>query len=304
MAYNLTGLTDYVREHNLPLLKKSLFGSRTAELVAKQTGIKTTAKLNLFETDAQFQDGACAFIDSGSTAFTQRDLKVADVSVQEALCPRDLEKKWTQYEVTAGSAPDSVPFEVDFTDRKAQVIAKELEIAVWRGDTDSATNNLSKFDGFLKHIAAASASLAGHTSGSAPDSGSVIGIIDDVYKAIPADVIEDGDVRIFVGNDVFRTYSLALRDSNYFQYNTQPSNWEIIVPGTDIRVTAVNGLNTVGDVVAAKTSHMFIGVDLEDEQDSYEMWYSQDNRQVRFAVDFKMGTQIAFPDQVVWYQKV
>ena len=304
MGYDLSTLTDYTREHNLPLLKKSLFGSRTANLFAKQTGIKSKAALNLFDTDAQFQDGACSFISSGSTAFTQRVIEVADVSVQEALCPRDLEKKWTQHEVMVGSAPDSVPFEVDFTDRKAQVISKQLETAVWQGDTDSATNNLSKFDGILKHLTEASASLANYSSGSAPDSGSVVGIIDEVYSNIPADIIEEEDVRIFVGNDVFRTYALALRDKNLFQYSTQPSNWEIIVPGTDIRVTAVNGMNTTGDVVAAKTEHLFVGVDLEGEEDDFELWYSQDNRQVRFAVDFKMGTQIAFPDQIVYRKKV
>lgn len=305
MAFNLTALEDYVKENNLPLLKKSLFGSRTADLLGIQTGIKTAAALNLFDTDANFQDGACEFSPSGSTTFTQRELRVADITVQEALCPRDLEKKWTQYEVVQGSAPESVPFEVDYTDRKALRVARNLENAIWKGDTLSADGNLNKFDGIIK-LVSGSASFIDATSvvaSAAITKANVESIIDAVYESIPSDIIEEDDVHIFVGDDVYRKYVMALKDSNLFHFAPAGEDRDFTFPG-DARVTisAVNGLNGTDDIIAGRASHMIVGVDLEGEDEDFELWYSQDNRQVRFAMDFKYGVQIAFPDQIVyWY---
>jgi len=304
MAFNLTALEDYVKEHNLPLLKKSLFGSRTAELLGKQTGIKTASALNLFDTDANFQDGSCAFEPSGSTVFTQRELRVADITVQEALCPRDLEKKWTQYEVVAGSNPESVPFEVDYTERKALRVARNLENAIWKGDTDSTDGNLNKFDGLIKLVSGSAEFIdATDIVASAPiTKANVESIIDAVYESIPSDIIEEDDVRIFVGDDVYRKYVMALKDSNLFHFAPAGEDRDFTFPG-DSRVTisAVNGLNGTDDIIAGRASHMIVGVDLEGEDEDFELWYSQDNRQVRFAMDFKYGVQIAFPEQIVYW---
>lgn len=305
MAFNLTGLEDYVKEHNLPLLRKSLFGSRTAELIKSagtiQTGIKSASALNLFDTDAVLQTGDCNFNSSGSTTFTQRELKVADIKVNEGLCPRDLEKKWTQYDVVAGSAPESVPYEQVYTERKAQKVAKQLETLVWNGKTSAPEEDL--FDGFLTHLDDAGNFITANSGNETSiTKANVEAILDEVYEAIPSDVIAEGDVTIFVGDDVYRKYVMALKDSNLFHFAPEGDNMDFSFPA-DARVTisAVYGLNGTDRVVAGRTNNFYIGVDLEGEDEQFELWYSKDNRQVRFAMDFKYGTQIAFPEEVVMF---
>jgi len=104
MAYSFTGLTSYTDQERLPLITKAVFSARSAALFTKQVGIKFAAALNLMDTDAQLQSGdACGYTTSGTTAFTQRNITVGRMKVQETLCPRSLEQYWMQTQLTAGS---------------------------------------------------------------------------------------------------------------------------------------------------------------------------------------------------------
>jgi hypothetical protein len=61
----------------------------------------------------------------------------------------------------------------------------------------------------------------------------------------------------------------------------------------------VNGLNGTGDAFAISLSNMAIGVDLEAEENNYKMWYSEDNNDVRFRAEFKVGVQVGFTTETV-----
>lgn len=116
-------------------------------------GVKSSETINILDTDAVFQaGGTCAWNASGTTAITQRTVTVGKVKVQEALCPKALEAKYTQTLLAVGSNPESIPFEQIYAEKKAALIASQMETAIWQGDTASGTNNLSYFDGLLKNI--------------------------------------------------------------------------------------------------------------------------------------------------------
>jgi hypothetical protein len=57
-----------------------------------------------------------------------------------------------------------------------------------------------------------------------------------------------------------------------FHYNADSTDGEIVVPGTSIKVIALNGLNASKRVIARK-SNMFIGCDLDGEEDSVNAVY-------------------------------
>jgi hypothetical protein len=46
-------------------------------------------------------------------------------------------------------------------------------------------------------------------------------------------------------------------------------------------------------------NNVFYGTDLEGDEEKFELWYSQDNREFRLAVEFNAGVQVAYPNQVV-----
>jgi hypothetical protein len=312
MSFSVSTLTNYTKENEALLVSSSVLGAKTAALIKSagnvMVGVKSAETINIMDTDAFFQaGGTCGWNASGTTSFTQRTVTVGKIKVQESLCPKALEAKYLQKALPTGSQYDSIPFEQDYADKKAKTIAAQLETSIWQGDTASANGNLNKFDGLIKLIGAASgvvdANVSGFVSGgpvSSITASNVIALLDGVYKAIPAKVVAAEDMTIFVGQDTFRTYTIALKNANMFNYSFDgKADSEFVLPGTSIKVVAVAGLNGTNDVFAMRLSNLFLGTDLLNEEEKFEIFFAKEADEVRFAAEFKMGVNIAFPDEIV-----
>jgi len=312
MAFNVSALADYTIQNAAELVTSSVLGAKTAKLIQSagnvMVGVKSSETINIMDTDAIFQaGGTCGFNASGATTFTQRTVTIGKIKVQEAICPKDLEAKYLQQALALGSIYQSIPFEQQYAEKKAATIAKQLEESLWQGDTASVNVNLNKFDGLVKLIGAASGVVAANAStyiSGAPLSSitaaNVISIFDGVYAAIPAKVVAADDMTIFCGQDLFRTYTIALKNANAFHYQVDvKADSEFILPGTSIKVIAVGGLNGTNKIYALRLSNLFLGTDLLNEEEKFEIFYAKEADQVRFVSEFKMGVNIAFPDEVV-----
>lgn len=316
MALAFSGLSTYTKQLVKPLLTSAVFDAKTQQLI-KDGGIvipnaKSAVAIPLMDTDAVFGTQSCSFDPSGTTTFSQRTVTVGKIKVEERICPKDLESYFLQEAMKAGSTTEDFAnseFQAAYLAKKNARIAAQLETALWNGDTGSATANLNKFDGLIKLIDAGSPVLAntsGFVSGgvvTTVSASNVIAATEAVYKAIPVSIINKGDVKIFVGNDWYRLLILAYREKNMFSYNPQDTNAQsFILPATNIEVVAVNGLNGTGDAYAISLSNIALAVDLVDEENSYKMWYSEDNNDVRYRVEFKMGVNVAFPTEAVAFK--
>jgi hypothetical protein len=312
MSFTVSSLTNYTKENEAQLVSSSVLGAKTAALIKSagnvMVGVKSAETINIMDTDAFFQaGGTCGWNASGTTTFTQRTVTVGKIKVQEALCPKALEAKYLQKALPTGSQYDSIPFEQDYSERKAKTIASQLETAIWTGDTASANGNLNKFDGFVKLIGAATgvvdANVSGFISGAPLTSitaANVVSLFDGIYKAIPAKVVAADDMVIVCGQDTFRTYTIALKNANMFQYSIDvKADSEFILPGTNIKVVALQGLNSTNDVYAMRLSNLFLGTDLLNEEEKFSIFFAMEADEVRFAAEFKMGCNVAFPDEIV-----
>ena len=299
MAYSFGNLTAYTDQQRLPLITKAVFSARSASLFTKQVGIKFAAALNLMDTDALIQSGdACGFTTSGTTAFTQRNITVGRMKVQETLCPRSLEQYWMQTQLTQGSNYDSVPFEQAFSEQKALRIAEALENAIWQGN--------AYFSGINQLLDAASGSVvSGNTAAisGAITSTNVISIFDTIYTRIPQAILTKTDLVMFCGWDTFRLLVMAFKANTGVMYNQVDlaglADGEIVYPGTNIKVIAVPGLTGTSRIVATYLGNLFYGTDLLSDEEQFSIWFSRDNDEVRFQAAFKAGVQFAYPDLIV-----
>lgn len=311
MAFSVGTLTDYVKQKADEIVEASLFDAKTQRLIQSEGNVmvevKSAQTVNIMDTDAAFQDDSgCAFNASGTTSFTQRTLTVGKIKVQEALCPKDLESKYLQDALNPGTNYDSVPFEQRYMARKAGKVAEQLETAIWQGDTSSANINLNKFDGFQKIIAAASGVVDANTTPYVTGTqtsitvSNILSIIKAIKNALPARVKGKSDVKIFCGWDVFDLIVDAHVNANLFNYGAQNiGDGSFTIPGTRYVVEAVHGLDGTNDLYAMRTSNMFFGTDLLSDEQTAEMWFSQDDRNVKYHLAFKAGVQIAFPSEIV-----
>jgi hypothetical protein len=300
MSYSFVSpLTTYTEQQRLPLITKAVFAARSAALFTKQVGIKSAAALNLMDTDANIGSGTvCGWSATGNTSFTQRNITVGVMKIQESLCPRSLEQYWMQSQLTAGSQYDGVPFEQAFAEQKALRIAEALENAIWQGN--------SYFSGVNQLLNAASGStVSGNTaaiSGSITTS-NVISIFDTIYTRIPQAILTKTDLVMFCGWDTFRTLVMAFKANTGVMYNQVDlqglADGEILYPGTNIRVIAVPGLLGTNRIVTTYLGNLFYGTDLLSDEENFELWYSKDNDEVRFQAAFKAGVQFAYPDLIV-----
>jgi hypothetical protein len=307
MSFVVSSLNNYTNEQSTDLLVKALFGSKTASTLQSagqvQVGVKSSASLNLLASTVFFQADGCGYNPSGATTFTQRNITVGAVKVEETLCPKTLEAKWMQTQIMAGS-PTMIPFEEQIGGEKSAVIAENIEIAMWQGDTTSGNPNLNRFDGFNKIISGASPTLANAapTTFTSITSANIDDILDQVYANIPARVATKSDLVCFIGVDAFKLMLVNLKNANLFHYAVDASEaMEMIYPGTNMKLIAVGGLSGTNKIVAGSLSNFFVGTDLANEEESYKLWYSEDNDEVRFRTTFKYGVQVAYPAEVVYF---
>jgi hypothetical protein len=324
MAFDVSTLVSYVIENENLLVAKSLFGARTASLISEEgnvlTGIKFAEQINVLGTDAIFQSGAgCTRVSSGTTTITQRKVTVGNIAVVEDICVKDLRRTYLSKSMVKGSYEDTLAFEKEYTDLKSATIAKQDEIALWQGDLNSLNANLNKFDGLITLIDAATVSVNANLAiytGVAPIAtatgitvANVKSIVNAMWLALPADVTGRDDIRIFCGWDTFNKYINSFTDQNLFNFaptgsEVSAANGVVIIPGTNYRLTAVHGLDGTNRLFATYMPNFYLGVDMENEEDTFVMMQDQFKDYLRFKCQFKQGVNVAFPDQIVSFKLV
>ena len=318
MALAFSGIGAYTRQSIAPLLTEAVFNAKTQSLI-KAGGIllpkvKSAEAIPLMNTNANFQTDSCGWNASGTSTFSQRTVTVGKVKIEEAICPKDFEAYFTQEALRAGSTYEDFgnsDFEAKFVEKKNALIAKQLETALWQGDTDNGNMNLNKFDGLIKLIDAGSpvdANVSAFTgvSGGAIATitqSNIVAILQGVYKAIPVEIVDKEDLHVFVGNDVYRLAVIAYQALNLFNYKVDGDAEQMfVIPGTNAKLIGVNGLNGTGDIYATTLSNIAMGFDLEAEEESYDLWWSKDNNEVRLRIAFKLGVNVVFTSLVVKFK--
>src|SRR3990167_2063411 len=219
MAFSVSTLVDYVEEMKGALILQTIQGARTLKDcgVTIRPGIKNSEMINILDSNAEFQsDGGCSYNTSGTTTFTQRAITVSKIMVSETLCPEDLEVKYTQYAVQPGGTHDKLPFAEHIINQKLEYVNRNLENAIWQGETDHTWNtNFKQFDGWISVITAATDEVAGNTSGATSITATnILSLIEDMYSAAPARILNKPKVTLFMGNDNFRLLTIAMRRAN------------------------------------------------------------------------------------------
>lgn len=305
MALNVSGLSAYVDENKMPLIKKAILGGRTLQFVTVQPDIKSSASINIIDSTLVAQAGGCGWSASGTTALTQRELSVCPIKVNEPLCIETLEAYYTQKMVTAGSYGESAPeFEAIYADEKAVKIQALIEDLIWKGNTSTGTGNLALCDGYLRLFDTLSASTVDGNTASVTGitASNIIAIVDGIVAAIPTDIIDNEGLVLFMGYDSYRLWATALRNANLFHYTgaeNQGDNFSQMVPGTNVKVVAVRGLNGTNRMIASVVTNLYYGTDLLNDAEQFKLFFAEEADEMRFVAKWKQGVNVAFPGFVV-----
>lgn len=288
---NTSALSNYVEEHNMPLINNVVLGGSIINDLTVQTGIKTKARIHYLSTDPTFQDGsACGFNAAGSAALTEREIETGLIKINMEFCQKELLGKYAEYLVRISAGAEDLGFERELMDSIIANIQKKLEKMIFLGDK----GNSDMFNGLIKV-----AKDAGVSEDVLTKSDGAYANIKSVYMSLPEEVIEKG-ATIYVSPATYREFTQELVAKNLFHYSgpTDAYPTEIVFPGTDVKVKRAAGLAGSDYILAGVPKDWFYGCDMQDANEEIKVWYSNDDDVVRMKVLFNAGVQVAFVDQV------
>ena len=315
MSFDVSALAAYTEQNADKLIAATILTPETAKLIEANgvvlAGVKSSEQIGQMETDATFQTGACGFSPSASTVFSKRVLTVGDIKIEESLCYKDLEAKYTQKMLTAGATyenPEDFNFYEFWVNRKVAQAANAIEKALWQGDTASGDGQLNKFDGFIKLIVNATDEIDANdgthglaqvtVAGGGITQTNVISVLQAIINATPLEVKQQADFRVFCGHDIIELANLKIYADNKFHYDTTDPN-SITIPGTQYKAVAVNGLNGTQKLFGMRMSNMYLGTDLLSDQTSVQVWYEKKDNAIDYRNAFKLGVQVGITKQCV-----
>lgn len=288
---NVAAISGYVEEHSEELLSKALLTGDSQRLFNLVTDVKGDQALNIMDVNPVFQAAGCGWSESGTTTFSQRILKGVPIRVNMAFCEKNLLKTVHQHLVKIAAGTETLPFEEKWTGDIVANVKAGIEKMMYQG----ASGKTDEFEGLISILEAASAST---TNVSAATATGAYVFLKKVVAAIPEQV---KDPVILVSSTLYREYMLDLVAANLYHYDPANGANEYMIPGTNVKVIGVDGLIGTEDyeyAIAANLNNLYYGVDLENDEEKFDLWYSKDNQEFRLAIEFLGGVQVAFPAEV------
>ena len=280
---------------DIVILRDLVFGGNihgeTVSMLTKQLGVKTSEILNILEANPILQAvEGCGFSATSNNAWSERQIDTVQVKVNDEWCVEDLLGKFAEYKVRIGANEGEMPFEAEFISEYIKGVQKQIEKAVWQGDSGLNMN------GF---VTIAEGTDSGSTvTGEVASGSTAYELIKKAWMMAPEEIIDD--LVIFVSPAVFREYIQDLVTANLYHYNPNDGDLEeFFLPGTNVRVKKAYGLAGLRVAYASTLNNMFYGCDFLDNKEEVKVWYSDDNDVYRCKIRFNFGVQTAFPDMVV-----
>lgn len=304
--FDVSGLAAYVDEQRDEILVKQVTQGKTLEYITIQEGIKGSEELKLMDDTLTYQTGDCTMTASGDTVFTDRAIAVETLGFMKKFCQKDLAGFWTQLNLSAGAMGEDkdLPFEEAIVAYLLELHSNELDKLIWRGNKSTGTGNLQWMNGFRQFLTTGNGCVDLNTSSTASITNSnAYDVFYEVFTNSPEAVAESADFVCFTGRENFNKLVKNLVDLNFFHYSPADIAQmdSVIVPGTDMVVRKVVGLNTLDNIYTGRASHFVFGTDLQSDLDNFELWYSQDDDVIYLRSKFRAGVQVPFLDQIgVW----
>ena len=304
MSLNVTALADFNNQIAGELVLKMVYGGSTIEYVTVQEGVKFQEPINLFEVSLVMNNSACVSTASGSATFTQRTIEVCPRTSFDALCLKDLDKKYLGISsLDRGSYNETWALANAYSELLVNQFQKANDQFLWRQVSGSA----STFGGTCA-VSGLNLIITGSTSGVVPIPSSslaaanILATMDTMIATSSADVADRSDLTFFMSVTNFRNYVAGLRAANNFYFD--PSSitnrgglYEMAFPfQPNIKVVGTVGLQGSNRVVLGPAKQIVVGTDLLSDFSEFQLWYDINTDTLRHRISTKLGVNIAYPE--------
>jgi hypothetical protein len=292
---------DYVRTYSDQLFTELFYGFKTSTLAQTYEGIKgehVITQLEIGENLARRWGKNFDPVNNAAT-FRPRKLKTALNKVDFSIVPQQYEASYLGAWRKKGQDPTDWPFSAYVMEKIMAKLMQEFEVAIWQGIEEAAPADgdflRQTFDGYLVTIVKALA--AGDISAVATGPSTAADIIADLRLmwAQVSTPYKEGGTDIFMSYALYDIYRIAYKDA----YKVDPAYIQITDAGYqgvlyelgngNTRIIPIMGMAGSNRIIMTPRENLTIGIDSPADT----MFRVQnDIRELKFAMDFRMGAQI------------
>lgn len=296
-------LKNFLSANKDELISKAVFNSKTSRLLNLQTGVKNPTAIVRLDSSVTLADGTtCGFSATGEDVFSNRVLTPAFIKVNKQFCPKDFLNTWkaSDVKIAATGQEDNMPFEQQIIDSNLNQLGVIIEKLIWQGDTTNGTGNMALADGFYTLIDADitnSVIPAGNVIAKGSDS-----IWTRVQKTwLALDPAMAANATILMSVSMFKQMIIDLANSNLYHIFEEVTEGEyrISMPGAaGTTIRGIEGLEGLDVIIATPMDNLYYGVDLENDSEEVDLFYSQDDRVFKMVIEFVVAVNYAIPEYI------
>lgn len=304
MALVTTALADFNNQLAGELVLKMVYGGSTVEYVTVQEGVKFQEPINLFDVSITMNNSTCVSSAAGSATFSQRNIEVCPRTSFDALCLKDLDKKYLGISsIGKGSYNETWALADAYSQLLVNQFQKANDLFLWQqvSGSSSTYGGTCNVSGLNRIITGSTAGVVASTVTSVAPA-NILNTMDAMIQSSSADVANREDLTFFMSVSNFRSYITALRSANNFYFDpgsvtNRPNLYEMAYPfSPNIKVVGTVGLQGSNRVVLGPSKHIVVGTDLLSDFSEFQLWYDINTDTLRHRIATKMGVNIAYPE--------
>jgi len=306
----------------LTLAGRTLSNNQQVQLL---TGIKRTMRLPNLTSSPVLQAYACEMTTDGDFGLDQRELTVCDLTVFQEECKIDFDfnyynranRFFDQADGMANIGPNQALTNA-FLGQMQIHVSNFTEYLIWDGGlpliiTPPAGLDLTLCDGFLFRLQDEGGFIGVPTrTGDLSDPNTVVAELDKIYNAMSDEMYSLIEMGEMGGNELILYTSLATRRALDIFFTSQigvPPAFTIERRGRDYYYRGVRLFFTqaipANYAVLTHRDNLFVGTDGAGDFESIQVLdrqqYNLAQKKLQFSMEYRLGTQINFIDEVVYY---
>ena len=304
MALVTTALADFNNQLAGELVLKMVYGGSTVEYVTVQEGVKFQEPINLFDVSITMNNSTCVSSAAGSATFSQRNIEVCPRTSFDALCLKDLDKKYLGISsIGKGSYNETWALADAYSQLLVSQFQKANDLFLWQqvSGSSSTYGGTCNVSGLNRIITGSTSGVVASTVTSVAPA-NILNTMDEMIQSSSADVANREDLTFFMSVSNFRSYITALRSANNFYFDpgavtNRPNLYEMAYPfSPNVKVVGTTGLQGSNRVVFGPSKQIVVGTDLLSDFSEFQLWYDINTDTLRHRIATKMGVNIAYPE--------
>jgi len=308
MATTTSITTTYAGESKNQIISAALLGGNTLAqgAITFKPNIVGKEVVRRLESDGLIRGASCDFADTSTITSTERIIEPKEFQVNLELCKTDWFNDWNGYQMGASAFRNMAPTIQDYiVQYVAAKVAESNENSIWAG-SDGAND----YDGFTTLLAAdADLPAANEVTGTTVTSANVLEEMGKVYAAIPKALFGSPELCLYVSQDVYKSYAIALGGfasggQGAAGINAAGLNQSFQgLQFAGLRIFVANGL-PANTMVLAEKSNLWFGTSILSDWNEVRLLDMADldgSKNVRVIMRFLAGVQYGVVEDIVTY---